>query len=69
MNSDDFNMVYTDLNGQFIKIEELNKMIEYGVITINKEKLDKYKFNTCFNYNKEKYTEDEAFKMYIEYFR
>lgn len=43
---EDFNVVVIDNNGHFIKIEELNKMIECGVITINREKLEEYKTET-----------------------
>ena len=40
---EDFNVVVIDDNGHFVRIEELNKMIEHGAITINKEKLEEYK--------------------------
>lgn len=45
-NTNDFNLVVTDINGHFIRIEELNKMIERGAITINREKLEEYKTET-----------------------
>lgn len=45
-NKNDFNVVLVDTNGHFIRIEELNKMIEYGAITINREKLEEYKRKT-----------------------
>lgn len=45
-NTNDFNVVATDINGHFIRIEELNKMIECGAITINREKLKEYKTET-----------------------
>lgn len=45
-NVNDFNVVVTDTNGHFIRIEELNKMIECGAITINREKLEEYKIKT-----------------------
>lgn len=45
-NVNDFNVVVTDINGHFIRIEELNKMIECGAITINREKLEEYKAET-----------------------
>lgn len=45
-NVNDFNIVITDINGHFIRIEELNKMIECGAITINREKLEEYKTET-----------------------
>lgn len=43
---EDFNVVVIDNNGHFVKIEELNKLIEYGAITINREKLEEYKKET-----------------------
>lgn len=39
---DDFNVMKTDENGHWIKVEELNKMIEHGVITINVDKIKDY---------------------------
>lgn len=43
---EDFNIVIINDNGHYVRIEELNKMIEYGAITINKEKLEEYKKET-----------------------
>lgn len=43
---EDFNVVVIDDNGHFIKIEELNKLIEYSAIIVNKEKLEEYKKET-----------------------
>lgn len=43
---EDFNVVVIDNNGHFVKIEDLNKMVEYGAIAINREKLEKYKTET-----------------------
>lgn len=43
---EDFNVVVVDNNGHFVRIEELNKLIEYGAITINREKLEDYKTET-----------------------
>lgn len=45
-NVNDFNVVVTDINGHFIRIEELNEMIKRGVITITREKLEEYKTET-----------------------
>lgn len=39
----DFNVILTDDNGHFVRIEELNKMIEHGVISIDNDKLEEYK--------------------------
>lgn len=43
---EDFNVVVIDDNGHFVRIEELNKLIEYGAITVNREKLEEYKKET-----------------------
>ena len=45
-NTQDFNVVITDTNGHFIRIEELNEMIKSGAITIDRDKLDAYKNKT-----------------------
>ena len=42
----DFNVVITDTNGHFIRIEELNEMIKVGAIIIDRDKLDAYKNET-----------------------
>ena len=64
MYANDFNMVQSDPNGQFVRISEINKMIEYGVITVDSEKLKEYKFDTTVTYDKEKYTREEAMKLW-----
>ena len=43
---EDFNILVINDNGHFVRIEELNKMAEYGAIIINREKLEKYKTET-----------------------
>ena len=43
---EDFNIMMINDNGHFVRIEELNKMVEYGAITINREKLEEYKKET-----------------------
>ena len=43
---EDFNVVVINNNGHFVKIEDLNKRVEYGAITINREKLEEYKKET-----------------------
>lgn len=45
-NVNDFNVMLIDGNGPFVRIEELNKLIEYGAITINRERLEEYKKET-----------------------
>lgn len=64
MYANDFNMVQSDANGQFVKISEINKMIKYGVISVDREKLKEYKFDTTVIYNKEKMTREEAMKLW-----
>ena len=46
LGKNDFNVVVSDANGFFIRIEELNKMIEFGAIAVNKGKLEEYKKET-----------------------
>lgn len=47
LNLNDFNMAVCDYdNGIFIKLSEINKMIELGVLMLNKEKLEEYHINT-----------------------
>ena len=45
----DFNMYESDSNGIHVNLSEINKMIEYGVITVDREKLKEYKFDTTVN--------------------
>lgn len=65
MYPNDFNMVQSDSNGDFVRISEINKMIEYGAITVNREKLKEYKFDTTVRYDKDKYTREEAMKLWV----
>jgi len=60
----DFNMSQSNSNGEFVRVSEINKMIEYGVITIDRSKLKEYKFDTTVAYDKEKYTREEAMKLW-----
>lgn len=61
---DDFNMVIADANGEFVRIHELNQMISCGALTINREKLEEYKFDTTVIYDKKKYTKEEAMHLW-----
>lgn len=45
LTSSDFNVVYSDLNGQWVRISEINEMIKCGAISFDEEKLDAYKLN------------------------
>lgn len=60
----DFNYFISEYNHPLVKLEEINKMIEYGVLTLDEDKLLEYKFDTTVSYNKERYTKDEAFEMW-----
>ena len=62
--AEDFNMVESNPNGQFVRISELNKMIEYGAIQINRQKIQEYKFDTRVTYDEDKYTREEAMKLW-----
>ena len=60
----DFNMVESNPNGEFVRISEINDMIRYGVISLDKTKLKEYKFDTTVTYDKDKYTREEALKLW-----
>lgn len=60
----DFNMVVSDPNGQFVSISEINDMIKSGVIMLNRHRLKEYKFDTTVTYDKDKYTKEEAMKLF-----
>lgn len=45
-NSEDFNVVISEPNGEFVRISELNDMIWNRAIIIDIEKLENYKRNT-----------------------
>ena len=62
--ADDFGMVEINPNGQFVRITEINKMIEYGAIKVDRTRLEEYKFDTRVAYDKEKYTREEAMKLW-----
>ena len=51
----DFNVSESNSNGCFIKIDELNDMIAYGVLKLDETKLKEYHFDTRVTYNKEIY--------------
>lgn len=43
---EDFNIAVINDNGHFVRIEELNKMVEHGAIIVDREKLEEYKKET-----------------------
>lgn len=44
--ADDFNVVVSDPNGQFVNLREINRMIELGAIKVDREKVEEYKTGT-----------------------
>ncbi len=62
--SEDFNMFQSDPNGEFVRVSGINKMIEYGAIIIDRSKLKEYKFDTRVTYNKEKFSREEAMRLW-----
>ena len=64
MVANDFNYSTSEFNHVLVQLEEINKMIEYGVLSLNEDKLLNYIFDTTVYYNKERYTRDEAFEMW-----
>ena len=64
MYANDFNLVEYRSSGQFVRISEINKMIEYGIITVDRSKIKEYKFDTTVMYNKDKYTREEAMRLW-----
>ena len=60
----DFNVSESNSNGEFIKIDELNDMIAYGVLKLDETKLKEYHFDTRFTYNKEIYTRKQAMNLF-----
>lgn len=63
LNANDFNMVESNPNGQFVRISELNQMIEYGAIQIDRKKIREYKFDTIVEYDKENHDREHVMKL------
>lgn len=66
LSSADFNVVNHQDHNAYVRISEINRMIEYGAITIDKQKLREYKFDTTVMYNKDVLTREEAMRMWFE---
>ncbi len=62
--AEDFNMSQLDSNREFVRVSEINKMIEFGAIIIDRSKLEEYKFDTRVIYNKDKFSREEAMKLW-----
>ena len=60
----DFNVSESNSNGCFIRMDELNDMIAYGVLKLDETKLKKYHFDTRVTYNKEIYTREQAMNLF-----
>lgn len=63
----DFNMVESNLNGQFVRLSEINNMIKYGAINIDREKLEEYKFDTRVVYDKDKHSREDVMRLWRRY--
>lgn len=64
--ADDFNMIHYESNESYVRVSEINKMIEYGAITIDRQKLREYKFDTTVMYNKDVFTREEAMRLWFD---
>lgn len=60
----DFKLVVSEPNGQFVRIDELNQMIEYGAVSIDKQKLKEYVFDSTIVYDREKISREDALKAW-----
>lgn len=65
--ANDFNLVESNSNGQFVRIGEINDMIKYGAIKIDREKMEEYKFDTTVIYNKDKNSREDVMKLWKQY--
>lgn len=64
MKRDDFNMSMGTPNGIFVRLEEINKMIACGVLSVDKDKLLDYKFDTTVMYSGNR---EDAFELWRKY--
>lgn len=64
LHADDFNMSELNENGQFVRISELNDMIERGVIEVDHQKLQEYKFDTRVMYDRSQHAREEIMKIW-----
>lgn len=60
----DFNVSESNSNGCFVRIDELNDMIAYGVLKLDETKLKEYHFDTRVTYNKEIYTREQVMNLF-----
>ncbi len=59
-------MVESKQNEQFVRISGINRMIEYGVIQIDRENLKEYTFDTTIFYNKDRFSREEGMELWYE---
>lgn len=62
MTKNDFGMSFTDANGTFIRLEEINRMKALSIITVDEDLLREYRFDTQVQYDKEKFSREEVRK-------
>lgn len=61
----DFNMSQVEASGEcLVRLTEINDMLNYGVLELNKQKLSEYHFDTRVIYDKTVYTREEAMKLW-----
>ena len=60
----DFNVSENNSNGCFIRMDELNDMIAYGVLKLDKTKLKEYHFDTRVTYIR-KYIQENKRWIYL----
>lgn len=65
----DFNVSESNSNGCFVRMDELNDMIAYGVLKLDETKLKEYHFDTRVTYNKEIYTREQAMNLFCNLVR
>lgn len=64
MSPSDFTMSEINSNGEFVRISEINDMIDYGVLKLDEVKLKEYHFDTRVTYDKELYTREQAMILF-----
>lgn len=62
----DFNMSESNPDGEFVRVSEINEMIALGILTLDRDRLKEYHFDTRVTYNKDIYTREEAMKRCFE---
>lgn len=60
----DFEVVDANINGTFVRLSELNELVEKGIIEIDNDKLKEYTFDNTVWYNQKLHTKEEAMKLW-----